>query len=399
MNSVKIADMKCRYGLVIAALVMLLGCREIYNDDGYLFLSSSRCLFGAEGGVRYLTVTSSGDYEIGAADLPGWCEANKEYGKIRVEVSANELQTSRSVSFPIVLSSNGVIDSVTVVQAPYTASGLELSYDGDEYVFDATGGVFCISVMHAAQWDAELDSDYYSIETDKKAGTVVVTAPVNESQDSHAVTMTVSAVIQGVVHTEEIQLKQLRKSESPYYSFVGRWDMYSSEWVISSEKIKDGGTYTSCDIVEDVIGESYLIKGLFYASEDGQVQTVIPAIFNPETGNMEIAVGNEVGLYLYGLFPVYLMMCDLDKGNLMYDKLLVCSSSESGSRIDIEGFEKGYGWGCFLYKSDQYQVLEGMPYAVGEECYMLRGGETNSELSTVLKTYSFCQTDFKTSAL
>lgn len=369
-----------RYLYIICAIFVafLSGCRDIYKDDGYLFLSVSHCLFGPESDKRYLEVTSSGDFEIDYAEIPEWCSLSIDYGDICIAVAPNTGNEIRSFSCLVRLSGNMEIsDSLIVTQAPGTASEIHLSYEEDEYVFDATGGIFCLSIRTNGEWKADLTSDYYSLDVDSNSGTLVVKAPVNETTDSHSDVLSITSCVEGVTYSESISLKQLTKSESPYYSFVGNWDLYCSQWVLSGEKIT-GGTYTSCQIVEDVVGESYVIKGLFYQSEDGEVNTLIPALFNPETKQMEIAVGNEVGLYLYGMFPVYLMMCNLDSGLLMYDKLLVCTSSEDGNRIDIDGFETGYGWGCFLYMSDEYQVLEGMPYAVGNDSYLQRNNSIQS---------------------
>lgn len=348
-------------------------CKDVYQDD-YMAISTEHCTFPAEGGTQLIEVVSSGDFTISQADAD-WCTVAVEHGDISVTVGPNVSESERITAFSITPDYTEDVYTVTVMQAPAGETVLVLSDTSSVHVFDATGGAYRFSVRSNVSWQAVIDSDYYTVKTDESSMEITVEAPVNETGDNHEATLTVTAGSGGNSASVQIAISQLTKAQSPYYQFIGNWDMYCSEWVYGDTRISDGGTYTSCNIVENVPGESYEIQGLFYTTDDGVTFTRLPAFFNPDDNTMEIEVGEQCGLYIYGMYPVYFMMCNMSDNSLQYDKLLTCTIADDGNRINVEGFDPGYGWGIFPYMGGSYSRMADLYYAASDDSYFIRGGE------------------------
>lgn len=362
--------MKYNIGLIISVILActLVSCKDIYEND-YLSTSSEYCTFPAEGGIQYIEIVSTSDYSVSQPEAE-WCTVSLAYGKIAVQAISNSENVERSCKFSITPDFAGGMREITVIQAPAGEIILDLSDTSSVHVFDAMGGNYSLSVRSDVSWTAEMDSEYYTLETEASSMVLTVKAPVNNSDENHDAILTIVAGTGSAAAVRQIAISQLTKSQSPYYRFTGEWDMYCSSWILGQETISDGGTHTSCSIVEVVPGESYEIRGLFYDS--GTVYTVIPAYFNPETGRMEIEVGEQTSLFIYGTFPVYLMMCNMDTNSLLYDRLLACTVSEDGNKIEIDGFENGYGWGIFPYMNGGYSRMVDLYYAADDDSYFIR---------------------------
>lgn len=363
--------MKSYFSLIISVIFLawaVVSCKEIYEND-YIAMSAEYFTFPPEGGIQYLEIVSTTSYTVSQTNVE-WCIANMEYGKIAVEVMPNTDIEERSCTFNVTPSFTDEERVITVIQAPAEETVLFLSDTSSMHVFDATGGVYSFSIHSNASWTAEINSDYYTVARDESSMKITITAPINETNDSHNATLTITAGTGEGATIKNIVISQLTKDQSPYYKFVGTWDMYCTSWIYGQETISDGGTHTSCKIVEAVPGESYEIQGLFYQS--GTTHTVIPAYFNPESGQMEIEVGEQTSLYIYGIYPVYLMMCNFETNSLLYDKLLTCTISENNDRINLEGFDSGYGWGIFPYMSGSYSRIADLYYAADDDSYFIR---------------------------
>lgn len=259
----KIPKLLTTLALAIGVLFMA-SCEEetVYHEpDTQLKLSTTSCAFKARGGEKTIHVTTSGeswDVDLSETDdfhvemddkfFVIWCDANP--GEEVREATATVKAGNASATINLI---QDFVDK--------TEDYLIITPGIETHSVNYMGGTLKFNVEANCEWRASADKGWCSVVSDATDNTITVEVEGNNTDQRQSATIT---VVYGNENKEEtVGITVNTKAYYPYSMLLGKWKIYSDAWQIYDTPYP-AGTMLECTIKENVVGESYYIKDIYF---------------------------------------------------------------------------------------------------------------------------------------
>lgn len=295
--------------LFMLGALILSSCER--EDDTILKVSATSCAFNAAGGEKTVLVASDKSSWNFKVPDGSWFTASKSDGLIEIRVPANTLDTIRSGKVTV-WAGNATVDiDVWQESASNYTPGLRIFPSDESYKVHYGKGSLVFSVLTDGDWEASADGAWITVETDKEKGLATVLWERNEQNLPNGAELTISCGEE----SKTMSITQYTKEQDPYFSLIGKWDLYCSKWLLLDDgSAPEGGSYAYMYLDENVPYESYVLRELFFDT----LETVL--LFDEENDRL--------------MWPLYVYSCYESETRRFYYAQVTINVTDDGEKLD-----------------------------------------------------------------
>ncbi len=352
------------YVLAAFFTLLLTGCNKV--DETVicqLSLSETSAVFDMNGGVSTISVNPFPENEVWDAeyvDVQDWFTFTKSGSDLNVHASSNHSTDPRSGHIRL-FSPTDRFEPYEVSVLQEAAQPLSFSTTAADHAFDSEGGEFTFTVVSNYDWSVTSDSQWLSVNVDKEAGKVKVSARANASEESLSAVLTVSAAEGSLKKTVQYTVTQGTRAENPYFRLLGQWEITAAKWYYSPNGSLNNLDYNPnqtdyyliFDLEEGEYGKTFIMKDFLYPGTSLEVR------YDKESGNIVIPFGWTV--LSYDVFLYITLVGDTSFSYASYEVEAVPSSDFSQMMLDlpsVSGFNH-IGFGLWTYNDSGKKVAFG----------------------------------------
>lgn len=352
------------YVLAAFFTLLLTGCNKV--DETVicqLSLSETSAVFDMNGGVSTISVNPFPENEAWDAeyiDAQDWFTFTKSGSDLSVHASSNHSTASRSGSIRL-FSPTDRFEPYEVSVLQEAAQPLSFSTTAADHAFDSEGGEFIFTVVSNYDWNVTSDSPWLSVNVDKEAGKVKVSASANASDASLSAILTVSAAEGSLKKEVHYTFTQGTRAENPYFRLLGQWEITAAKWYYSPNGSLNSLEYNPnqtdyfliFDLEEGEYGKTFIMKDFLYPGTSLEVR------YDKESGRIVIPFGWTV--LSYDVFLYITLVGDTSFSYASYEVEAVPSSDFSQMMLDlpsVSGFNH-VGFGLWTYNDSGKKVAFG----------------------------------------
>ncbi len=269
--------------LFSAAGVFTTGCSEKTEDRiaDVIILSRDVVPFATEGGTSSVAIVSPSQWTSTCEE--GWVTLTPEEGLLTISVGKN---TSSGVRSATIVITTAVDEKQIVIEQAFSQQTVSLTVVApEELVFDSEEDSSTISVVTNGEWDVESNVTWLTATPDFERNTITIVSEPNGG-DERPASITVTSSLEGSVKNQSVAVRQISRSDNPYYKLLGDYGLRAENWYYNGEPAGAAGTATFCTIEEKEYRKSFNIKNLFTEG------TVIEAEYDSENNTLVIPLGN-----------------------------------------------------------------------------------------------------------
>ena len=352
------------YVLAAFFTLLLTGCNKV--DETVicqLSLSETSAVFDMNGGVSTISVNPFPENEVWDAeyvDVQDWFTFTKSGSDLNVHASSNHSTDPRSGRIRL-FSPTDRFEPYEVSVLQEAAQPLSFSTTASDHAFDSEGGEFTFTVVSNYDWSVTSDSQWLSVDVDKEAGKVKVSARANASEESLSAVLTVSVAEGSLKKTVQYTVTQGTRAENPYFRLLGQWEITAAKWYYSPNGSLNNLDYNPnqtdyyliFDLEEGEYGKTFIMKDFLYPGTSLEVR------YDKESGNIVIPFGWTV--LSYDVFLYITLVGDTSFSYASYEVEAVPSSDFSQMMLDlpsVSGFNH-IGFGLWTYNDSGKKVAFG----------------------------------------
>ena len=352
------------YVLAAFFTLLLTGCNKV--DETVicqLSLSETSAVFDMNGGVSTISVNPFPENEVWDAeyvDVQDWFTFTKSGSDLNVHASSNHSTDPRSGRIRL-FSPTDRFEPYEVSVLQEAAQPLSFSTTAADHACDSEGGEFTFPVVSNYDWSVTSDSQWLSVDVDKEAGKVKVSARANASEESLSAVLTVSAAEGSLKKTVQYTVTQGTRAENPYFRLLGQWEITAAKWYYSPNGSLNNLDYNPnqtdyyliFDLEEGEYGKTFIMKDFLYPGTSLEVR------YDKESGNIVIPFGWTV--LSYDVFLYITLVGDTSFSYASYEVEAVPSSDFSQMMLDlpsVSGFNH-IGFGLWTYNDSGKKVAFG----------------------------------------
>lgn len=352
------------YVLAAFFTLLLTGCNKVDETVIYqLSLSETSAVFDMNGGASTISVNPFPENEVWDAeyvDVQDWFTFTKSGSDLNVHASSNHSTDPRSGRIRL-FSPTDRFEPYEVSVLQEAAQPLSFSTTAADHAFDSEGGEFTFTVVSNYDWSVTSDSQWLSVDVDKEAGKVKVSACANASEESLSAVLTVSAAEGSLKKTVQYTVTQGTRAENPYFRLLGQWEITAAKWYYSPNGSLNNLDYNPnqeeyyliFDLEEGEYGKTFIMKDFLYPGTSLEVR------YDKESGNIVIPFGWTV--LSYDVFLYITLVGDTSFSYASYEVEAVPSSDFSQMMLDlpsVSGFNH-VGFGLWTYNDSGKKVAFG----------------------------------------
>lgn len=352
------------YVLAAFFTLLLTGCNKVDETVIYqLSLSETSAVFDMNGGASTISVNPFPENEVWDAeyvDVQDWFTFTKSGSDLNVHASSNHSTDPRSGRIRL-FSPTDRFEPYEVSVLQEAAQPLSFSTTAADHAFDSEGGEFTFTVVSNYDWSVTSDSQWLSVDVDKEAGKVKVSACANASEESLSAVLTVSAAEGSLKKTVQYTVTQGTRAENPYFRLLGQWEITAAKWYYSPNGSLNNLDYNPnqeeyyliFDLEEGEYGKTFIMKDFLYPGTSLEVR------YDKESGNIVIPFGWTV--LSYDVFLYITLVGDASFSYASYEVEAVPSSDFSQMMLDlpsVSGFNH-IGFGLWTYNDSGKKVAFG----------------------------------------
>lgn len=351
---------KISLSLTVVAGLFLLALTSCSSQDS-LDASTYTCAFTASGGEKTIGIGTS--ESAWKAELIGEnadrFTISQDGNKLKVTASAN--YTEHSLSAEVRLKAGSGTAIVYVTQEGTFTPPITVYPPVESHYFNYRDDSFTFQVQSGMLWSASSDQEWCIVVFDPGTGMLSVSATTNTSLQSRSAIVTISAGEGANMISRPIEFIQYSRSEEPYSSLIGEWELYCSKWSLGEDTF-GYGTYNTWRIEEREYNRSYLVRemmgeGTRYELNYNKIDDIIEC-------PLGWTLGQNGGTYFF-------LLAFAPSGGLSGGSVNGYIS-EDRNEISLEGLADGYSMGMIGYSDGSYFKFNDIYYPESNDLVLKR---------------------------